>query len=132
MNTRIKELRRELNLTQPEFGEKLGVGASAVSLWESGNRAIPESAIRSICREFNVSELWLREGEGDMFVTLSREQELVSLIHGLMADNPKSLRVALITTLLRFDPDGPEWAILERIADAVSAERDKPDPPTPD
>ena len=47
---------------------------------------------------------------------------MAALIRQLMADRPESFRSALITTLLRFDPDGPEWALLENIYKKVSAE----------
>ena len=41
-------------------------------------------------------------------------------IRSLMADSPESFRSALVTTLLRFDPNGPEWEILERIYDGIA------------
>ncbi len=38
-------------------------------------------------------------------------------------------QAALISTLLKFDPDGPEWAALERIAAALREEMQKdPEP----
>ena len=117
-------------MNQVDFGARIGVGASAVSLWESGKRAIPESAILSICREFQVSESWLRTGEGDPFQTVSREAELGALVRSRLVNRPESFQRALITVLLRFDPEGPEWAIIERIYENLAAEL--PDPPDTD
>ena len=121
MQNRIKELRKALGLNQTEFGEKLGVTTSAISGYELGTIAPSNSIIKSICREFAVNETWLRTGEGEMKQSPTREQEM-ALIRRLMADRPESFRSALITTLLRFDPDGPEWALLEDIYKKVSAE----------
>ncbi len=68
MNERIKKLRKELDLTQQKFADKLGVKRNTVGQWECGINALTDQVITSICREFNVSEEWLRNGTGEMFV----------------------------------------------------------------
>lgn len=67
MNERLKDLRKKLGLNQNEFGEKVGIGGTAISKIEKGNRGLTETLLRAICREFNVSEDWLRNGNGEMF-----------------------------------------------------------------
>lgn len=67
LGERIKKVRREVDLTQQKFCERIGFKQNSISLIESGKRNISDQAIKSICREFNVSEVWLRTGEGDMF-----------------------------------------------------------------
>ena len=67
MNERIKELRKNLNLTLEKFGKRLGVTKVTISNIENGNRNLTEQMLISICREFNVNENWLRNGEGEMF-----------------------------------------------------------------
>lgn len=67
MNERIRELRKSLGLSGEKFGEKLGVKKNSVSQWENGKNNITEQIMKSICREFNVNEEWLRYGVGDMF-----------------------------------------------------------------
>lgn len=67
MNNRIKKLRTSLGLTQQKFADKLGVKGNTISQYESGRNAPVDSVISLICREFNVSETWLRTGEGAMF-----------------------------------------------------------------
>lgn len=66
MNERIKALRKALNLTQQEFGDRIGIKRNSVALIENG-RNTSDQTIFSICREFNVSEEWLRTGKGEMF-----------------------------------------------------------------
>lgn len=122
MKDRIKELRKSLGMNQAEFGSKIGISNTAVSKWEKGENTIPESAIKSIVREFGVSESWLRDGTGDMRANMDREEEMGRLLGDLLADRPESFRAALITTLLRFDPNGPEWAVLERIYEDLAKE----------
>lgn len=122
MKSRIKELRKSLGLNQTEFGQKLGLTTSAISGYEIGTRAPSDAIIKSICREFGISEAWLRDGAGEMKADVSREEEMGRLLGDLLADRPESFRSALITTLLRFDPEGPEWAVLERIYEDLAKE----------
>lgn len=67
MNTRIKELRKVLNLTQNEFGTAIGL-RSSISEIENNKAPITERTIIAICNIFNVNENWLRTGNGEMFI----------------------------------------------------------------
>ncbi len=64
---RIRLIRKELNLTLEKFGERLGVGKTAISKLEKGERSLTDQMARSICREYNVSYDYLVNGEGEMF-----------------------------------------------------------------
>ena len=68
INERIKILRNELNLTQTEFADRLGLSQNAIARYENGDRNPGGQTIKSICREFNVNVLWLEKGEGEMFL----------------------------------------------------------------
>lgn len=127
MKERIKELRKAAGLNQTEFGKRVGVSLSAVQKWESGENIVSDSVILLLCREFGVNETWLRTGYGDMYRAKSREAELGELIRSRLLDRPDSFQAALVTVLLRFDPNGPEFAALEKIAQAL-AEKSKKDP----
>ena len=53
MNTRnIKEVRKELGMTQREFGKWLGYSDCEISRWETGNRVVPESVFMLIEARF--------------------------------------------------------------------------------
>ena len=67
LGERIRKVRRELELTQESFCNRIGLKRNSISLVESDNRNISDQAILSICREFNVNEEWLRNGTGEMF-----------------------------------------------------------------
>lgn len=125
MKDRIKEIRKNANLNQTEFGERIGVAQTTIAGYENGSRAVPNVTIAAICREFGVNETWLRTGSGSMTVSKTREQELAALFKRFMADKPESFRTALVSTLLRFEPDGPEWEALEKIYDDIAAQYGK-------
>ena len=80
MNERIKELRKALNLTQDEFGSKIGVKRNTVAQYEIGRGSPLDSVVFSICREFGVNEDWLRNGIGEMFTFVPTE-EIEALAH---------------------------------------------------
>ncbi len=65
---RIKLLRKDLKLTQEEFGAKIGVKGNTVTGYERGSRTPSDSVINYICLIFNVNQTWLRTGDGDMYL----------------------------------------------------------------
>ena len=129
MNNRLKDIRKAEKLSQDDFGKRIGVTGTALSRWESGDRKIPDSAILNICRVFGVNETWLRTGAGDMHRPRSREQELGELIRSRLVNRSDTFQAALVTTLLRFDPDGPQMQALEQILQNLIDETEKdPEP----
>ena len=67
---RVKEIRKTLNLTLEKFGEKLGVGETAISKIEKDERNLTDQMAKSICREYNVNYDYLIYEEGEMFSDL--------------------------------------------------------------
>lgn len=65
---RIKKVRKALDLTQQEFGEKIGSTQNAIGNYETGHRNPSSSVINNICKTFDISEKWLRTGEGEMLL----------------------------------------------------------------
>lgn len=66
MNSRIKELRKALKLTQKEFGARIGLCDSAITVWERSGKVSREK-ILFICQTFHVNQTWLETGDGEMF-----------------------------------------------------------------
>ena len=128
MNTRIKAVRKTLGLTLDKFGERLGISNSACSALETGKNKPSEQTIRAICREFGVNEIWLRTGAGDMFRPEEESEELARNLKRLMNGRPDSLAQRAVRVLLRYEPDGPEWQVLEKIYTDVLAEAEKKEP----
>lgn len=81
---RVRELRKKLDLTLEKFAKPLGVGKTAISNIENGSRNLTEQMILSICREFDVNESWLRNGEGEMFKERSPSEEVGYYVEDLL------------------------------------------------
>ena len=78
MHERIRKLRRELDLTQEKFAERIGIKRNTIATYESGRNEPVDYVVALICREFHVNEEWLRNGTGEMFAQDS-EDELQAL-----------------------------------------------------
>lgn len=112
MKNRIKKIRKELDLTQQEFAERIGSKRNTIAKYET-NTNVPSAAVISlICREFNVNENWLRTGEGEMFRSTSRHDVIAKFMEQLLLEESDSFKNRLISVLA--DLDVTEWEILER------------------
>ena len=100
---RLKELRKELKLSQDEFAKKLNIGRSSIANYESGAREPISSVIALICKTWNVNESWLRNGEGKMFVEVSRNDELQKLIENSLKDEDGEIKRRFATAILKLD-----------------------------
>lgn len=89
LQDRFKLLRKNLGLTQEEFGRKIGLKKNSISQIENGVNSLTEQLLLSICREFNVNEEWLRDGTGEMFNPMPEEDEIALYVGELLQpDNP--------------------------------------------
>ena len=114
MNERIKALRKELKMSQDVFAEKLGLTKNYISLVENGNRNLSEQSIKVLCSILNVNEEWLRTGNGKMFKSRTREQEIGAFVSDTMALGDENFQKKLVLALSRLDTK--DWENLAEIA----------------
>lgn len=122
MKDRIKKIRKELDLTQQKFADKLGVKRNTVGQWECGINAITDQVITSICREFNVNEDWLRTGQGEMFIKQTRDEQIASFIGSIQATEDDSFKKRFISMLSALDET--EWEVLEKMVIMLHEKKD--------
>lgn len=67
MYARLRQARKQMKLKQREVAERLNVSEAAYSAWERGRDPIPDVRAYQFCKEYNISERWLRTGVGEMF-----------------------------------------------------------------
>lgn len=111
MNERIKELRKELNLTLEKFGERLGIQKATLSKIENGTVSITERNIAAICREFNVNENWLRTGEGDIHIQISEEDELMQWAGKVLSKQSSDFQYRFVKMLMGLTEE--QWQVFE-------------------
>ena len=83
LRERIKKIRKESGLTQAEFGAKIGVKSNTITTYETGTRVPSDAVIHSICRENNVSDAWLRTGEGQPYIQLDEDAEFLKVMEAI-------------------------------------------------
>ena len=64
---RFKELRKALNISQTEFGNKIGLAPSSLSDIENGRKSVSDRIIEILSLKYSVNDEWLRNGKGEMF-----------------------------------------------------------------
>lgn len=116
MNERIKQIRRELGLTQTEFAERIGLKQNSIALIESGKRNISDQAVLSICREYGVNEEWLQTGTGEK-MTPDASDELEALVKKYDLSNADQVLIEKYVNLKA----GSRETIINFITDVVAA-----------
>ncbi len=123
MNERLKKLRKALDLTQQEFADRIGIKRNSFANYETGRNTPIDAIIISICREFNVSEDWLRDGIGDMFLPTDRNADIAKLTKQLLNEENDSFKNRFVSMLANLTIE--EWEFLERKAKELCGMDDK-------
>lgn len=137
MQERIKQVRKASGLTQQEFADRLGISRGALANYEVGRNEPIDAVIALICREFHVSEAWLRSGVGEMKTDMTLQQELALAFGDVLASAPDK-RSVIISVLLSQPPE--MWDHIADLAVEIAArfradaeKEDQPeDQPSPD
>lgn len=122
-NERIRAVRKKVGLTIVEFGDRLGVSNSAISMIENGKNNASNQTITQICQTFGVNEHWLRTGEGEMMAPQDREKEIMAFIGDILKGEP-DFRRALVHVLARMTQD--QWEMMEAKARELLEEMETP------
>ena len=114
MNERLKKLRKTLDMTQQEFADRIGTKRNTIAKYETDTNVPSAAVISLICREFNVNEEWLREGKGEMFIKMPRDDEIATFIGKTLHSEEDSFKKRLISALSALNES--DWETLEKLA----------------
>lgn len=118
VNERIKAVRKSLNLSQEEFGSKLGIKKSAVSKLENGINNPTDSIFKLICSTYGVYYLWLTEEKGNMMVN-EDEVDTDAMVERVMAGESE-LAISIMKAFMKM-PD-QEWIKFRDMMDKIKNE----------
>ena len=107
MNERIKEIRKFYKLTQTDFANKLGLSQNFITQLETGSKNPSDRTISDICRIFSINETWLRSGEGEMKLELTKNQEIAQFLNEVMAEDDEDFKKNFIEALAHLNDN--EW-----------------------
>lgn len=122
MNARIKEVRQLSGLTQAQFADRLNISRNYIALMEIGDRVPSDRTIADICREFGISEHWLRTGEGEMQIQVSEDDGLTQIFMEIGASDDELAKAAI---RMYWHLSEKEKAVIHKMADNLLAELQK-------
>lgn len=120
---RVRSIRKREGLTMEKFGSRIGISNPSVSTIESGKSNPSNQTILAICREFGVSEMWLRTGEGKPYPERGRLEELSYMSGRFLSKEPTEFQQRF--AMMMFSLTDEEWKLLEQKARELLQEPDK-------
>ena len=121
---RVKELRKQINLTQQAFADRLNLKRNTVGSYEVNVVEPSDRTISDICREFTVNETWLRTGEGEMFNQITRSEKITAFLTDITADEGDDFKRRFVEMLAELEPE--DWKLLERMAEKLQKKEGNP------
>lgn len=132
MTERIKAIRRAVGCTQQEFADRLGLKRNTIATYEIGKAVPSDRTISDICREFRVSEVWLRTGEGEMFLRQTEAEQLAEITTRMELDQDDPF-ISMITSAVKsyYRLSETEKAAISKLVDGMiedlQAQKNTPD-----
>ena len=121
MNERLRKLRKELDMTQQEFADKIGIARGNIGSYEVGKSAISNAVISLICKtdfpKGRVNETWLRTGEGEMFIEASRDEQIAAFVGSILKDEEDTFQKKFISMLAALDES--DWEVLQKMVELL-------------
>lgn len=89
-SSRLNELILVLGIKKTVLAEKLNLSQAFISQMCKGTSKPSDRTVSDICRVFGVSEAWLKEGKGEMFLPIDESQQLNQALANMKMerDNP--------------------------------------------
>lgn len=117
MKERLRKLRKTLDLTQQEFADRIGSARDNIAGYETGRRNPSVAVISLICTKFNVSEEWLRTGNGEMFIELTRDEQIERFVGDALKSEDDSFKKKFISMLAALDES--DWEVLQKMVELL-------------
>lgn len=97
ISQRIIKIVNALGGNKSEFARRINLTPAYISKLDKKSDMIPsDRTITDICREFNVSEHWLRTGEGDMFIQLSEDADFIRVMTEIQVSDDELIKSILM------------------------------------
>ncbi len=129
---RISALISELGIKRVQFANSINVDQSYISQLTAGKRTPSDRTISDICREFRVSEVWLRTGEGEMFLRQTEAEQLAEITTRMELDQDDPF-ISMITSAVKsyYKLSETEKAAISKLVDGMiedlQAQKNTPD-----
>lgn len=117
INERIAWCIKDAGIKKAKFARRLNLSQPFVSELCSGKNNPSDRTIADICREFNISELWLRTGEGEPHIQKDEDEEFLEVMERIhMSDDDLIKRIIKAYWLM----DDDEKAAIRKLIDGFT------------
>lgn len=122
-----------LGISKSDFARQLSLTPAYISKLGKNTDAVPsDRTISDICREFRVSEVWLRTGEGEMFLRQTEAEQLAEITTRMELDLDDPF-ISMITSAVKsyYRLSETEKAAISKLVDGMiedlQAQKNTPD-----
>lgn len=122
-----------LGISKSDFARQLSLTPAYISKLGKNTDAVPsDRTISDICREFRVSEIWLRTGEGEMFLRQTEAEQLAEITTRMELDQDDPF-ISMITSAVKsyYRLSETEKAAISKLVDGMiedlQAQKNTPD-----
>ena len=123
LKDRLRELRKSTGLSQTDFALKLGCSRGVIKNLEEGKTDISPAFADLICRTYGCSVIWLETGDGEMFQTPTRDEQITDFVgKTLFGDGDSDFAKQLLSILAALDDNG--WKALKAAAEVLKKAED--------
>lgn len=125
IGARIMYILEQKNVKKIRFAEALNVSPAFVTEMCAGRKLPSDRTIADICRVYNVNEDWLRDGVGEPFMQMSREDTIAAYVGKINGGKITDIEESII----KFMAETPveEWETLARALRRFAETIKKPD-----
>lgn len=118
IGNRIREVRNNFNLSQSDFGKKIGVSRDVINNLELARlKKDPEALIRLICKTYDVNYGWLMNGIGQMHPPKVEEDLTIQIAKLLEGENETAKKV--FQAFASFDEE--DWKTVKKFIDNLKS-----------
>lgn len=114
INERVKAVRKALKLSQEAFGKAAGLSRSEIRNIEDALTNPKEKTIPILCAVHHINETWLRTGEGEMFIELTRDEQIAAFVGSALKDEDESIQKRCLAALASLTVE--EWEVIAKLA----------------
>ena len=125
INKQIAALIHAKGMNKSQFAESINVSPQFISAVCTGTKQPSDRTIADICRVYNVNEDWLRDGTGDPFMPLSREENIAEYVGSINGGHITDIEESVIKFMVGTPVE--EW---ETLASALRRCRETKKPDT--
>ena len=125
IGSRIMYVLEKKSVKKIRFAEALNVSTAFVTEMRAGRKFPSDRTIADICRVYKVNEDWLRDGKGEPFMQLSREENIAAYVGRITGGHITDIEDSII----KFMAETPveEWETLDSELRRFSDTIKKPD-----